>query len=83
MTHADFEVVRIVRGGDLDRAGAKFGVYVFVGDDDELTVQEGMRQAAADQPAVTRVVGMHRDRGIAEHRLDPGGGHHDVRLGIV
>ena len=26
---------------------------------------------------------MHRDSGVAEHRLDPGGGDHDVRFGIV
>ena len=33
--------------------------------------------------AVALVVGVHRDRGVTEHRLDPGGGHHDVGFGVV
>ena len=76
--HADLEVVRIVGGCDFDCARAEFGVDVLVGDDDQLAVEERVRQGLADQVAVALVVGVHRDRGVAEHRLDPGGGDHDV-----
>ena len=56
---------------------------MLVGDDDELPVYEGVRQRGADQVAIALVVGVDRDRGIAQHRLDPGGGDHDVGLRIV
>ena len=80
----DLEVVRIVGWRDFDCAGAEFGVDVFVGDDDQLTADdERVRQRLADEVAVAVVVGVHRDRGVAEHRLDPRGGHHDVRFGVV
>src|SRR5690349_23381388 len=56
---------------------------VFVGDHHELTVYERVRQAGTDQVPVALVVGMHRDRGVAEHRFHAGGGHHDVWLRVV
>ena len=34
MPQPDFEVVRVVGGRDFDCAGAEFGVYMLVGDDD-------------------------------------------------
>ncbi len=37
----------------------------------------------ADQVPVALVVGVHGDRGVTQHRLDPGGGDHDVRLVVV
>src|SRR5271163_1791080 len=83
MAQPDLEVVRVVSGRDFNCAGTEFGVDMFVGDDDELPVYERVRQAGTDQVAVALVVGMDRDRGIAQHRLDPGGGHHDVRLRVV
>ena len=49
---ADLVVVEVVRGRDLDAAGAEFGVDVVVGDDGNLAVRQ--RQCAtclADQAA--------------------------------
>ena len=45
----------------------------------------GQRQLdlAADQVAVAGVVGVHRDRGVAEHGLDPGGGHDDLVVAVA
>ena len=83
MPQPDLEVVRVVGGRDFDCAGTEFGVDMLVGDDDELPVDEGVRQGGADQVAIAFVVGVHRDRGVAQHRLDPGGGDHDVGLRIV
>ncbi len=83
MPQADLEVVRVVGGGDFDCAGPEFGVDVVVGHDNELPVEKRMRQSLADEMAVALVIGMHRDRGVTEHRLDPGGGHHDVRFAVV
>lgn len=83
MSQADLEVVGVVCRGDLDCARTEFGVDVRVGDDDELGVEERVRQRRADEVAVAVVVGVHRDRGVGEHRLQPGGGDDDVRFGVV
>jgi hypothetical protein len=74
---ADLEVVRVVRRGDLDRAGAELRVHVRVGDHRDAPAGQRQPDLAADQVAVPRVVGVHGHRGVAEHGLHPGGGHHD------
>ena len=79
----DLEVVGVVSGRDFDRPGAEFGIHVIVGDDDEWPVEEGVRQGATHQVAVALIVRVHRDSGVAEHRLDPGSGDHDVRFRVV
>ena len=74
---ADLEVVRVVRGRDLDGAGAERRVDVGVGNDGNVPVGQGQRDRLADQVRVPLVVGMHRHCGVAEHRLGARGGHHD------
>ena len=69
----DLEVIGIVRRSDLHCAGAEFGVDVLVGDDRAVTVEERGSKRPADQMAVPLVVGVHGDRGVAQHGLDPGG----------
>ena len=44
---------------------------------------KGCRQGGADQVPIAFVVGVHRDSRVAQHRLDPGGGDHDVGLRVV
>ncbi len=83
MAQPDLEVVRVMGRRDFDCTRSEFGVDVVVGDDGDLPVDERVRQRLADQVPVAFVVGMHRDRGVAEHRLDPGGGDHDVRFAVV
>jgi hypothetical protein len=64
-------------------APVRIRIDVGIGDDDDLAVQERVRQRLADQRAVAVVIGMHRDGGVAEHGFQPGGGHHDVRFVVV
>ncbi len=66
---ADLEVVRVVPGRDLQRAGAELGVHVLVGDDRQPAAHERQHRGLADQPRVALVAGVHRDRGVGEHRL--------------
>ncbi len=54
-----------------------------VGDDRDLHVDDGQQHGAADQVPVALVVGVHGDGGVAQHRLDPGGGDDDRLRGIV
>ena len=58
---ADLEVVRIVRGGDLDRAGAELGVDMRVGDDRDHPAGQRQLDLMADQMAVARVIRVHGD----------------------
>ena len=53
-----------------------------VGEDRDPAPDQRQLDLAADQVPVTLVVRMHDDGGVAQHRLDPRGGHDD-RVGPV
>ena len=71
---ADLEVVRVVAGRDLQRAGAELGLHVGVGDDLQPAADERQDRRLADQPRVAVVVGVHGDRRVGQHRLRAHGG---------
>ena len=83
VTAADLEVVRVVRGGHLHRAGAEFRVHVRVGHHRDPAARQREVKLPADQVAVPRVVRVHGHRGVAEHGLHPGGGDHDRVLAVA
>jgi len=83
MPQSDLEVIGIVGRCHFDCTRSEFGIDVVVGNDDESTIDERVRQRGADQMAVARVGGVHSDRSVAEHRLYARGGDDDVRFGIV
>ena len=70
-----FEIVEVVRGGDLDHAGAEFGVGQLVEDDGDLAIHQGQLDGLAVQVEVARVLRVDGDGGIAEHGFGAGGGH--------
>ena len=76
---ADGKVVGIVRGSDLDRAGAELRVGPLVGDDGDFAVcaavDAGERHddVLADERFVALVGGVDGDGGVAEHGLGPRG----------
>ena len=78
MPPADLKIVEVVRRRDLHRAGALLGVGVFVRDDRDGAADQRQDRVAADQVLVALVVRMHRDGGVAEHRLGPGRGNDNV-----
>ena len=80
---ADLEVVGVVAGRDLQRAGAEVGLDVVVGDDRQVAPDEGQHRRAADEVAVALVVGVHRDRGVGQHRLRAHGGDHDLARAVL
>ena len=81
MPPADLEVVEVVRRRDLDRAGALLRIGIFVGDDRDAPADQRQDRVLADQMPVALVVRMHRDRGVAQHRLRPRGRDRDeVRI---
>ena len=74
---ADLEIVEIMAGRDLDRAGAELGIGMLVGDDRDQPAGDRVLHLLADQFLVTLVVGVDRDRHVGEHRLGPRRRHLD------
>ena len=72
---ADGEVVGVVGGRDLDRAGAELGLDPVVGDDGDLAAHRAAaRTRLAVQVLVALVGRVDGDGGVAEHGLRAGGG---------
>ena len=59
--------------GVILTAPVPFRVGIFVGDDRDAPADQRQDGVPADQMPVALVVGMHRDGGVAEHRLRPRG----------
>ena len=53
------------------------GLHVLVGDDRQPAAHQRQDRRLADQARVALVVGMHRDRGVGQHRLRAHRGHGD------
>ena len=79
---AHFHVVEIMRGRDLDRAGALFGVGIFVGHDGDGATTDRQRDGLADQMRIAPVLGVDGHAGIAQHRFGAGGGDGQVIAGF-
>ena len=78
----DFVVVEIMRAGDLYGTRAKIHVGVFICDDrDEAAVlfrPHGDFTELADDGRIARVIRVHGDRAIAQHRLGAGRRNSDI-----
>ncbi len=83
MAFADFKIIEIVGGGNLDGAGAIGGVGVFVGDDRDGAVGEGEMDKAADESLVAFVGWVDSDGGITEDGFGASGGNDDFRDVLV
>jgi hypothetical protein len=68
---AHFVVVEVVRRRNLDAARAECRIHVLVGDDRDEAVRQRQPHVFADQMRVARIVGVHGDGRVAEHRLRP------------
>ncbi len=73
MASADFEVVRIVRGCDLEASRAELPVHVLVGDDGNDASLQRKANALPESGAIAFVFGMDGDGDVPEHRLGPCG----------
>ena len=80
---ADLEIVEVMRGRDLDRARALFGIGIFVGDDRDQAADQRQSNPPAEQMLIARIVRMHRDRRVAQHRLGPRGGDGHPLAGLL
>ena len=83
MPLADLEIVEVVRWRNLHRARTLFGIGIFIRNDRNPASDQGQDHVLADQMRVARIIRMHGDGGIAEHRLGARGCDHDESRGIV
>ena len=74
VTFAHQKVVGVVRGGDLDAAGAELFVHVIVGYYGDLASDKRQDQRLAHQRGVAFVVGVDRNGGIAQQSFGACGG---------
>src|SRR5919112_5061930 len=63
------EVVGVVRRGDLEDPRAELGIYVLVGEDLYLPLDERHLDPATDEVLVALVLGVDDERHVAEHRF--------------
>ena len=77
MALPDLVVHRVVPWRDLERARAEFRIHRLVSHDRHLAADQGEDRRLAGDVAIARIVGVHRDSGVGEHRLgaDRGNGH--------
>src|SRR5579859_70098 len=78
VAHPDLEVGRVVRGRDLDRAGAKAGVHRFIGDDGNFAPDDRQDSHTPDDVLIARVVWVDGHAGIAQDGLRARGRHADI-----
>ena len=77
-------VIRVVRRGDLHRAGTEFHFYVIIGDDlEHQVIAERVRQLLAHQVGIALIVWVYGDSDVAQHGFHTGGGHDEVRFIVV
>ena len=77
---ADLEIVGIVRRRDLDDAASERWIDVLVGDDRDPDVGDRNQDVAPDEILESLVVGVNRERNVAEHRLRARGRDGQVQL---
>src|SRR5215216_7062747 len=61
------EVVGVMRRGDLEDTCTEFGIYVLVGEDLYLPLDEWHHDPASDKVTVPRILGVDDERHVAEH----------------
>ena len=79
VAQSSLEIVGIVRGRDLHRAGSELGIGEdVVGDDRNLAIHQRQQDFLAVQMTVAFVAGVHGDRSIAQHGFRTSGRDDDV-----
>ena len=75
---ADFEIVEIMRGGDLHGARALVRVGILIRDDRYTAADNRQFDKLANQACIARVFRVHSDAGIAKHGFRTGRGDDNV-----
>ena len=69
VTLADFKIVKIMRGCNLNRAAAFFRIGIRIGNNRNRAACDRKNNKFSDQILIALVIGMNRNRRITEHRF--------------
>ena len=83
MPLANLEIVEVMRGRNLDRAGAFFRIGVIVSNDRNEPANQRQHDILANQLLEIFVLGMHRDGSVAQHCFGPRRCNRDDARGIL
>ena len=72
MAQTDLEVVRVMRGGDLNDTGSEVYLDIIIGDNGYLSVDKRQDERLADDVLISFIVRVDGDGGIAEQGLGSG-----------
>ena len=77
-------VVKVMRAGDLDAAGAEIAIHKIICDDRDFAITQWQVHHLADEMFVALVLRMNSQRAVGEHRLWASGGdvHADHRFAV-
>ena len=78
-----FEVVRVVRRGDLNRTGSLVHFSIRVGNNRNLTADNGDDHRLSDDVLVAFVIGMNGNGGIAGNCLGSCGSNLDIAASVL
>ena len=82
VAQAHLEVVGVVGGGHLYRAGAEADLAILVAHNGDLTPHQRQDAGLADEVLELLVLRVHRHAGVAEHGFGAGGGDDDVAAAV-
>ena len=72
VTLAHGVVIEVMRGRNLDAAGTELGIHVIIGNDRDAPPSEGQVDGLSYQIAVALIIGVDRNRRIAQHGFGTG-----------
>ena len=75
-------IVGVVGRGDLNEAGTEVGVDMIVGEDGNLTVDDGEHDGLTHEGGLLGILRRDGDARIAEHGLGARGGDNDILLAV-
>ena len=81
MPFSHFEVVVVVRRGDLDGPGAELGIHGLVGDHGDGVGAEGVDEVLPDEVGVVGVARVYGHGQVAQQSLGAGRGETDLLVG--
>ena len=79
---AHLEVIGVVGGGHLHRAGAKAQLHVIIRYNGDLAVHDGQDAGLAHQVLESLVLRVHGHAGVAHHGFGAGGGYHQIAAAV-
>ena len=81
-TFADFEIVKVMAGRNLNRARPQFRIRMLIGHNRDFTARNRQANGFPDQRLIAIILWIYRDRHIGEHRFRSRGRNQNMPTAI-